>query len=106
MSTITFMPDGITETYTDGENVFTVAGRAEVAVETACVGKGTCGLCRVRIVEGEEFLNPYTDAELDHLGNMYFLTKLRLSCRTQASGGDVVVELAPRRKGKRKRKRK
>jgi ferredoxin len=69
-----------------------------VAIETACVGKGNCGLCRVRIVAGEEALNPYTDEELKHLGNVYYLTKVRLSCRVVPLGGDVVVELAPRRR--------
>lgn len=104
MPTITFMPANITAEYNDGESIFATGTRASVAIETACVGKGTCGLCRVRIVSGEEHLNEYTDAELKHLGNVYFLTKVRLSCRTVASGGDVVVELAPKRKRARKRR--
>lgn len=98
MPTIKFLPAGVTEEYREGESIFHVGGRAKVGIETACVGKGTCGLCRVRIIEGAEFLNPYTDEELKHLGNVYYLTRVRLSCRTLASGGDVVVELAPKRK--------
>jgi ferredoxin len=81
----------------DGESLFDVGARGRVPIETACVGKGTCGLCRVRVVRGEEHLTPYTDEELKHLGNVYFLTKVRLSCRTRVSGGDVVVELAPKK---------
>jgi uncharacterized 2Fe-2S/4Fe-4S cluster protein (DUF4445 family) len=98
MPTIKFMPSGIIQEYRDGESVFDIGGSAGVAIETACVGKGTCGLCRVRMVEGEEFASPYTDEELKHLGNVYFLTKVRLSCRTRLAGGDVIVELAPKRK--------
>ena len=97
MPTVTFLPDNVTAEYRDGESLFATGTRASVAIETACVGKGNCGLCRVRIVAGERYLNEYTDAELKHLGNVYFLTKVRLSCRTTAQGGDVVVELAPKR---------
>lgn len=91
------------ESYEDGERLFDVGRRAGVEIETACVGKGTCGLCRVRILAGEEFLNDYTEAEQKHLGNVYFLTKIRLSCRTLITGGDVTIELPPKRKRKQKR---
>lgn len=105
MATITFLPAGTSEAYLDGESIFDVGGRVRAGIETACVGKGTCGLCRVRVVSGEEFLSSYTDEELKHLGNVYFLTKVRLSCRTTAAGGDVVVELAPARKRPDKKRR-
>ena len=91
------------ESYEDGERLFDIGRRAGVEIETACVGKGTCGLCRVRVVAGEEFLNPYTEAEQKHLGNVYFLTKIRLSCRTVVAGGDVTIELPRPRKRKQKR---
>jgi ferredoxin len=89
----------------DGESLFEIGWRGGISIETACVGKGTCGLCRVRILRGEEHLSPYTDEELKHLGNVYFLTKVRLSCRARLSGGDVVVELAPKKQPKPKPKR-
>jgi uncharacterized 2Fe-2S/4Fe-4S cluster protein (DUF4445 family) len=101
MATITFLPAGVSADYGEGESIFEVGTRAGVAIETACVGKGTCGLCRVRIVSGEDRLNSYTDEELKHLGNVYYLTKVRLSCRVLPAGGDVVVELAPKRQRRR-----
>ena len=81
----------------DGESLFEIGGRARVPIETACVGKGTCGLCRVRVIAGAEHLSPYTDEELKHLGNVYFLTRIRLTCRARVSGGDVAVQLAPKK---------
>ena len=95
MPTVTFFPAEVIESYQDGERLFDIGRRAGVDIETACVGKGTCGLCRVRITGGEEFLTPYTEDEQKHLGNVYFITKVRLSCQTLVAGGDVVVELAP-----------
>ena len=85
----------------DGETVFDAGARAGASIETACVGKGTCGLCRVKVLDGEAHLSPYSDEELKHLGNVYHLTRVRLACRAHVRGGDVVVELAPRRRKKR-----
>lgn len=101
MPMIKFLPAGITERYQDGESVFEVGRRAGVDIDTACVGKGTCGLCRVRVVEGEASLAPYTDVENKHLGNLYHLTRIRLSCRAVATGGDIVVDLAVRKRKRR-----
>jgi 2Fe-2S ferredoxin len=95
---ITFLPSGVTASYRDGETLFEVGRRAGVTIDTACVGKGTCGLCRVRVDQGEAFLSPYTDEELKHLGNVYHLTRVRLSCRTAAAGGDIVVDTETRKR--------
>ena len=99
MTRITFLPAGATVEVATGTTLFDAGARAGVTIETACVGKGTCGLCRVKVVAGAEALAAYTDAEERHLGNLYHLTRIRLSCRTRVVGdADVTVELAPRRK--------
>ena len=82
-----------------GSTLFEAGGRAVAAIDTACVGKGTCGLCRVKILEGKEHLNAFTDEERKHLGNVFHITKVRLACRAQLAGtGDVVIEVVRRRK--------
>jgi ferredoxin len=88
---VTFLPLGQTVDCADGESVFAAAQRGGVPIPTACVGKATCGLCRVKIVAGAEFLPPLNRDEQKHLGNTYFITKLRLSCQCKVSGGDVTV---------------
>jgi ferredoxin len=80
-----------------GSTLFEAGGKATAGIDTACVGKGTCGLCRVKIVSGAEHLNPFTDEEKKHLGNVYHLTKVRLSCRSIVSG-DVTIEVVRKRK--------
>jgi ferredoxin, 2Fe-2S len=96
---VTFLPAGVRVDCAAGESVFEIARRAGIDVTTACVGKATCGLCRVKIVGGETHLSAFNAAERKHLGNVYFINKLRLSCqaRLAASDGDahVVVELPP-----------
>jgi 2Fe-2S ferredoxin len=101
MPSIRFLPADVAVDCSEGETVFEVGWRAEIDIETACVGGGSCGLCRVRIVSGEEHLGPFSEIEQKHLGNVYFLNKVRLSCQTVVNGGDVVVELAPKKKTKR-----
>lgn len=102
MPNVTFMPAEVTAEGADGETVFEIGKRAGVAIETACVGQATCGLCRVKVISGAEHLSPITDADEKHLGNVYFLTRVRLSCQAVVSGGDVVVELAPKRRAKKR----
>jgi 2Fe-2S ferredoxin len=97
MPRVTFLPAGLTVECEDGDNILAVGRRHQVPIETACVGKATCGLCRVRVVSGAEFLSPFNQDEEKHLGNVYFLTKVRLACQSIVRGGDVTVELAPRR---------
>ncbi len=74
-----------------------MARRGGVRVPTACAGQATCGLCRVKVVSGEEHLTPFNAAERKHLGNVYFITKLRLSCqariRDDADTAEVIVAI-------------
>ena len=85
----------------DGDSVFAVARNAGLPITTACNAKATCGLCRVKIVSGEAHLSPLNELEKKHLGNVYFITKLRLSCQAQVTGGDVVVEIPDAQRPKR-----
>ena len=94
MASVTFQPVGLRVDCGDGESVFEVGRRAGVEIATACVGKATCGLCRVKIVAGEAHTSPLNAAEKKHLGNVYFLTKMRLACQTRVHG-DVVVDVPP-----------
>ena len=81
-----------------GATLFEAGAKVSAGIDTACVGKGTCGLCRVKIVAGAEHLTPYSDEERKHLGNVYHLTKVRLACRSQLTGGDVAIQVVRRRK--------
>ena len=100
---MTFLPTGVRVACAAGESVFEIARRAGIEITTACVGKATCGLCRVKIVGGEAHLSPLNAAERKHLGNVYFINKLRLSCQARVGADDVeahvVVELPPARAG-------
>lgn len=103
MTRIVFQPFATEASFADGESIFEVAQRAGVPIPTACVAKATCGLCRVKILDGEKLLSPQNADEKRHLGNTYFISKLRLSCQARllpgapASGRvEVLLPDAPR----------
>jgi ferredoxin len=81
----------------DGESLFDAGAKVVAGIDTSCVGKGTCGLCRVKIVAGAEHTNAFTDEERKHLGNVYHITKIRLACRTKPTG-DVTIQVVKRKK--------
>ena len=89
--------DGVAVDVPEGTTLFEAGAKLAAGIDTACVGKGTCGLCRVKIVAGAENLNPFTDEERKHLGNVYHLTKVRLSCRCRVAG-DVTIEIVRKKK--------
>lgn len=95
MALVTFEPLGVSIECSDGETVFAAAQRSKVLIPTACVGRGNCGLCRVKVLAGEASLSPINGSELRHLGNTYYITKLRLSCQVKVCGPDDVKLLIP-----------
>ena len=99
MSEVRFLPSGKVQPCHVGQSIFEVGWKSDVGIQSACVGKGTCGLCRVVIESGEESLSPYNDVEEKHLGNLYHLTKLRLSCQAMVieGAGDITVMVKPKK---------
>jgi 2Fe-2S ferredoxin len=92
--TVTFLPSGQRVDCAAGESIFAAARRSQIPITTACVGKATCGLCRVKVLAGEAHLTPFNPDERKHLGNVYFITKVRLSCQARVVGdGEVSVEI-------------
>ena len=78
---VTFQIEGSTPVILEcnaGDNLLELARRGNVAIDAPCSGNGSCGKCRVRLVEGElESLRSrhITDAEWE-LG-------WRLSCNSK-----------------------
>jgi len=97
---VTVTIGGVAVEMFEGATLFEAGAKLTAGIDTACVGKGTCGLCRVKVVSGNEHLTPLTDEDRKHLGNVFHITKVRLACRAKLVGtGDVVIEVA-RRKGR------
>jgi ferredoxin len=93
MARVTYRPSGVVATGEPGESLFEIGRRSGVAISTSCNGKASCGLCRVAIAGGEEWLTPLGPLERRHLGNVYFITKQRLSCQARLCDGATEVTI-------------
>ena len=103
MAKVRFLPSGITIDGYPGQTIFELGWKEGAGLSSACVGKGTCGLCRIKIISGEAGLSPYTPVEDKHLGNLYHLTKLRLSCQSVIVPGAEEIVIEVRQKKQRER---
>ena len=55
MSKVVFQIEGgnpVTIDCNDGDNLLELARRANVAIDAPCSGNGSCGKCRVKLLEG------------------------------------------------------
>ncbi|MFM2153121.1 MAG: hypothetical protein RL199_1556 [Pseudomonadota bacterium] len=92
MPNIRFLPADITVDARSDENLRDAAIRCGVHVPSTCGGVASCGLCKVKVVDGADRLNAMTQGEIGKLGNVFFITKERLACQAVASG-DLTCEV-------------
>jgi ferredoxin len=95
---LTILPQNQVIELEAGTSVFHAARGLGIDVDTACGGKGTCGLCRVKIISGGDQLPPASWEEKKFIGTA---GNLRLSCRI-APTADVTVDIPPPRPKKKK----
>lgn len=55
-------------------------------IKSSCGGCASCSLCIVKVIEGESNLNEMPFEESRLLGNVFHLTKERLSCQLRING--------------------
>ena len=68
-----------------GENLLELARRANVAIDAPCSGNGSCGKCRVKLIEGEVESIPSR-----HISEEEYNAGWRLSCNCKVIGDCVV----------------
>jgi uncharacterized 2Fe-2S/4Fe-4S cluster protein (DUF4445 family) len=86
---VTFLPQNITTHAPEGTTVFNAANWAGLPIDSTCGGRGTCGKCRVRLIEGA---GDVTEADHRYLPPVELAEGWRLSCRMPVHG-DCVAEV-------------
>ena len=87
--TIKFLPDDRTLTIKEGDNLLEIAMRSDVYINASCGGNGTCGKCRVKVIEGK------TSAPMHpKVSRKDYDAGVRLACMTTVHG-ETVVEIPP-----------
>jgi uncharacterized 2Fe-2S/4Fe-4S cluster protein (DUF4445 family) len=51
--TVHFLPDDVTVSVEEGENLLNVAANAGVYIHAFCGGDGVCGKCKIKIEQGD-----------------------------------------------------
>jgi 2Fe-2S ferredoxin len=62
-------------------------------IKTTCGGCASCADCVVKVIAGAENINEPTFEEKQLLGNVFHITKERLSCQTKIKG-DITVDIS------------
>lgn len=84
---------GPTITAAPGLSLLEISRQADIPQDSACSGRGRCGTCRVRVVEGAAQLSPIAaseDTTLKRIGATG--AEIRLACQALLSGGRVCIE--------------
>lgn len=71
--------------------------KSDYYIKSTCGGCASCGLCSVVIVEGEQNLNEFSFEEKQLLGNVFHITRERLSCQVFVQG-DITVDISAHKK--------
>ena len=85
---VIFQIEGSTPTQIEcnaGDNLLELARRANVAIDAPCSGNGSCGKCRVKLIEGEVESIPSR-----HITDEEYEAGWRLSCNTKVLGDCTV----------------
>ena len=85
---VTFQIEGATPVTVEcnaGDNLLELARRANVAIDAPCSGNGSCGKCRVKLIEGQ-----VETLKSRHITDEEYEAGWRLSCNTKVLGDCVV----------------
>ncbi len=90
---IDFQPIGRRVKGQQGQNILKTAREAGVGIASLCSGRGICGACRVRILEGH--VAPPTSREREAFSEEELASGYRLACLTRPLG-HITVHIPPR----------
>lgn len=78
-----------------GDTLLDAALRARLPLHHSCGGMGTCGTCRVVVIEGLKKLPPPNDIEQEIINDRGFSPSERLACQNEPKE-DLIVEVPQR----------
>jgi uncharacterized 2Fe-2S/4Fe-4S cluster protein (DUF4445 family) len=85
---VLFLPSSKEITTKEGSTILDIAREAGVYINSQCNGKGSCGKCKVQIMEGEA--GPFTHEESDLIRDLEKESGYRLACKARITG-DIKV---------------
>jgi uncharacterized 2Fe-2S/4Fe-4S cluster protein (DUF4445 family) len=75
---VTFLPQNLIAHAPEGTTLFNAANWAGLAIDSTCGGRGACGKCKVRLLDGNALI---TEADRRYISDADLAVGWRLSCR-------------------------
>lgn len=89
---IAFLPSNQVVQASHGQTLLEAALAAKIEISHSCGGNGTCGTCRVIVLEGLKEMLPRNEIESEIAGEREFLENERLCCQNFPTPG-LVLEI-------------
>lgn len=86
---VKFMPENRVIEATNGTSLLSAAAKADIFIKSGCGGKGTCGACKVVVLNGDPVVHGTGNLTPEQLSK-----GVRLACKTLIQG-DMTVEVPP-----------
>ncbi|WP_280218367.1 2Fe-2S iron-sulfur cluster-binding protein [Nocardia neocaledoniensis] len=99
---MTVQPLGIELEVQPGQTVFEAATAAGYKWPTVCGGQGTCHMCFMQVLQGEDQLDvvgPWEAEGLEEIGNVGDAGECRLACQARVHGDVTVLKRGVRLRG-------
>lgn len=93
MAKLTLEPNGDTIFIDDKKSLLEHLRENNVYVKSSCGGHATCSDCMIKVVDGFDNINAPTFDETKLLGNVFHITKERLSCQCIVTG-DITIDIS------------
>ena len=98
MASIYFKPDNITHKIEDGSQLIDICDELAVSLSFGCT-EGSCGVCELTVVDGNQNLSKVTDEEKEYLLPEDLQAGMRLGCQLKIRKGDVAITWKKNRAG-------
>lgn len=89
---LTLWPEGEVLEMNGEESLLVQLTNAGKIIKSNCGGHASCSDCIIKVKGGESCLTPPTFEEMRLLGNIFHITKERLSCQTKLTG-DASIDI-------------
>jgi ferredoxin len=86
-----FKTDNVTHEVEDGTPLMDFCEEVDVSLSFGCT-EGTCGVCEVTVLKGQENLSRITEEEKDYLLEEDLEDGMRLACQVKIRKGDVTLK--------------
>jgi 2Fe-2S ferredoxin len=94
---VTLWPSGEIFELEGAESLLKELKKVGKNIKSSCGGCATCTDCMIVVKSGESNLSPQTFEELRLLGNVFHITKERLSCQAKVTG-EVTLDISSHEK--------